>query len=535
MYGTAPTPPREIELKLEVAPASLPALKKVPLLRSLKAPPRRTSEVSVYFDTDKHKLRRNGLTLRVRRVGDRHMQTIKVDGNSASFERDEWETEIAGPEPDLEHARGTALEPLANDKLRLKPQFETRVRRTVYPVADDTRAFALTIDRGTIKTGGRSVPVSEIELELERGNPVQLFEEARKLTRGLAAQLGVRSKAERGYALMDGSLDAPIKSVKIELPAGAATREAFRIIGRACLKQIVGNEPALIKVDPEGVHQMRVGLRRLRAAMSLFGGLLRDPQTEAIKAELKWLTTELGPARELDVLVKRVVAPVQVSHAHWDGLPSVSHALAQKREAALARAQDAVTSPRFRALTLEAAAWLEAGDWTAARDDLVRDRGELAIAIFACGQLTRRWRKVRKKGRTLAKLERAAATSCASRPRSCATPLSFSLVRSPESGHAEGASSALRPRAPAGRARRAQRHCGARGTHRRHRHPLPAIKPEARLCRRPAHRPRGRPHRRRHGDGNQSLWGSGQGQAVLAMMPDRARRAPRELSKSPAL
>ena len=67
MYGTAPTPPREIELKLEVAPASLPALKKVPLLRSLKAPPRRTSEVSVYFDTDKHKLRRKGLMLRVRR------------------------------------------------------------------------------------------------------------------------------------------------------------------------------------------------------------------------------------------------------------------------------------------------------------------------------------------------------------------------------------------------------------------------------------------------------------------------------------
>src|SRR6516225_8714588 len=102
MYGTAPTPPREIELKLEVAPASLPALKKVPLLRSLKTPPRHTSEVSVYFDTDKHKLRRKGLMLRVRRVGDRHVRTIKADGNSVPFERNEWETEIAGPEPDLE-------------------------------------------------------------------------------------------------------------------------------------------------------------------------------------------------------------------------------------------------------------------------------------------------------------------------------------------------------------------------------------------------------------------------------------------------
>ena len=56
---------KEVEVKLELPPASLRALKKVPLF---KTPPRHTSEVSVYFDTDKHKLRKNGLMLRVRRV-----------------------------------------------------------------------------------------------------------------------------------------------------------------------------------------------------------------------------------------------------------------------------------------------------------------------------------------------------------------------------------------------------------------------------------------------------------------------------------
>jgi CHAD domain-containing protein len=80
------------------------------------------------------------------------------------------------------------------------------------------------------------------------------------------------------------------------------TRDAFKMIGLACLKQVVDNLPALIKGDPEGVHQMRVGLRRLRAAMSLFPGLVRVPQTAGIKAELKWLTGELGPAREFEVL-----------------------------------------------------------------------------------------------------------------------------------------------------------------------------------------------------------------------------------------
>jgi triphosphatase len=407
MQGTAPMMQKEVELKLEVEPASLRALKKVPLLRSLKAPPRRTSEVSVYFDTDKHKLRKKGLMLRVRRVGDRRVQTIKASGNTAPFERDEWEAEIAGEEPDLSLACGTALEPLVNDKLRrqLKPQFETRVQRTLYPVADDTRAIALTVDRGTVATGKYSAPLSEIELELERGSMTQLFDVARDLTRALPAQLAVKSKSERGYELIDGQQHAPVKAAPIRIPAGARTREGFQMISRACLKQVVGNEPALIKGDPEGVHQMRVGLRRLRAAMSLFGGLLRDPQTGAVKAELKWLTAELGPARELDVLVKRVVAPMTKRRARWDGIPALSHTLAEKREAALARARDAVKSARFRALSLEVAAWLEAGDWTTPQDDLVRDRGDLSIGVSAAEQLTRRWRKVRKKGRSLAKLD----------------------------------------------------------------------------------------------------------------------------------
>ncbi len=53
-------PNKEVELKLELAPASLPALKKVPLLRALKTPSKHTTEISVYFDTDKRKLRKKG-------------------------------------------------------------------------------------------------------------------------------------------------------------------------------------------------------------------------------------------------------------------------------------------------------------------------------------------------------------------------------------------------------------------------------------------------------------------------------------------
>jgi inorganic triphosphatase YgiF len=208
--------------------------------------------------------------LRVRREGRRYVQTIKSSDNAGLFERNEWETEIAGKEPNLSKARGTALEPLLTDKLRrrLKPLFETRVRRTIYPVVDNRHAIAVAVDRGTIDTGKRSQRLCEIELELERGTSAKLFDIARKLSQALPARLAVKSKSERGYAIVDGEQESPVKAIPVDIPAGASAREAFRMIGLACLRQVINNEPALVKGDPEGVHQMRVGLRRLRAAMS---------------------------------------------------------------------------------------------------------------------------------------------------------------------------------------------------------------------------------------------------------------------------
>src|SRR5262249_29196424 len=373
--------PKEIEIKLDLPPANLQRLKKIPLLHRQKRPVKSVTEVSVYFDTDKHKLRRKGIMLRVRRSGDRYVQTIKSAGNSGPFARDEWESEIKKGAPDLHLAQGTALEPLLNGKFRrqLRPVFETRVRRTTYPLSNGKSDIALTLDKGKIATGRSSKALCEIELELKGGDDAELFRVARELTQTLSARLALKSKSERGYELLAGRNDAPAKAMAIDLSPGVTTRDGFKAIGFACLKQIIGNEPALLAVDAEGVHQMGVGLRRLRAAISLFADILQDPQTDALKDELKWLTGELGPARELEVLVTRVVTPVRRRHSRQSGVSSLSRDLTQQRAMALARAQNAIRSPRFRALTLEIAAWLEAGQWSRPQDDLVRDRGEAAL------------------------------------------------------------------------------------------------------------------------------------------------------------
>jgi CHAD domain-containing protein len=58
---------------------------------------------------------------------------------------------------------------------------------------------------------------------------------------------------------------------------------------------------------PEALHQMRVGLRRLRTAISIFKEVVADSQRDHIKSELEWTTGELGPARDLDVLSEGVL------------------------------------------------------------------------------------------------------------------------------------------------------------------------------------------------------------------------------------
>jgi triphosphatase len=407
MHGKAPVAHKEIEVKLELAPGNLLALKKIPQLRTPQITPKRATEVSVYFDTDKHKLHKKGLILRVRRVGSRYVQTIKAGNNNVGpLERDEWEAELPGQEPDLNLAKDTALEPLMTNKLRrrLKPLFETRVQRTVYPIVANSHEIALTVDRGTIDTGTRALPVCEIELELKRGPTAELFDLARELAQALPARLALKSKSERGYQLIDGKQETPVRAAAIDLPADANARDAFKLISLACLKQIIDNEAALIEGDPEGVHQMRVGMRRLRAAMSLFSILLHDPRTAAVKAELKWLAGELGPARELEVLVQRVIVPIKRQRRRWRGMPSLSQEIAERREDALKRAQQAVRSARFRALAFDVAAWLEAGHWRNPQDDLVRDQGNrYATEFFSSLFTTKRAMKRRKQapsGRT---------------------------------------------------------------------------------------------------------------------------------------
>jgi triphosphatase len=162
---------KEIEFKLDVPSRNVGAIRRLSFLRNVK-PRRQKCLVSVYFDTDDQKLRRRGVSLRVRRVDGRYLQTVKESGNPTVglFRRNEWECDIDGEQPDFDAARGTALDPLLSKKLRrnLRPVFETKVQRLVYPVRYRGSEIELAVDSGKVKAAKRSTAICEVELELKR-------------------------------------------------------------------------------------------------------------------------------------------------------------------------------------------------------------------------------------------------------------------------------------------------------------------------------------------------------------------------------
>ncbi|HYM71921.1 MAG TPA: CHAD domain-containing protein [Stellaceae bacterium] len=392
----------EVELKLELPAGAGDAVADLPWLKELASGPvKREKLVSVYFDTAKLKLHENGLTLRIRRAGNKRLQTIKAyrSGARGAFNRDEWEQEVRNDRPDLALAHGTALEPLVTKKLKrkLRPVFETLVERTVMPIRFDGSEFEIAIDRGQVKTGARRRPINELEIELKRGSAAALPILAERFARSMPAAYGARSKAERGYALSRHENAQPVGADPIVLDPAALTGEAFSAIGLSCLHHAMANQDAIAAGDAEGIHEMRVGLRRLRAAISVFKELNRGSQTEAIKSELKWLTDELGPAREFEVLIEQRVRPLRKAEPDTGELATLEEDLDARRRRGLDKAKAALASERYRRLGLRTALWLANGNWAHSTDELAVARRERPATDFAAEMLRKRTRKIARK------------------------------------------------------------------------------------------------------------------------------------------
>ena len=397
-------PATEVELKLAFDPADAAKIASHPTLEASLAPPEEHELVSTYFDTPDCVLHQAGVYLRIRESGGRYVQTVKsAKSKTELLERFEWERETSGPTPDLDGAEGTALQPLLTPKVRasLQPMFQTRIRRNIHRIGRDGPEIEVAIDRGEIATRQHTRPICELELELKRGETKELFCLARILAETVPLRLEVKTKAERGFELLqDGALKAE-KAEEIDISPEMTAGEAFRAIALNCLRQIIANEPATCAGQAEALHQMRIGLRRLRAAIAIFADVVGDEDVEKIKAELKWITRELGPARDLDVFAVDVLAPLKASHPEDEGIAATHRDFEGMRAMAYASAAGAVRSGRFRAAMLDLAEWVEIGPWAVDDDKERKALRTRAVAKHAKKELARLRKRTKSKGADL--------------------------------------------------------------------------------------------------------------------------------------
>lgn len=388
----------EAELKFRVPPRSLERVETWRLPGGRQQTQAQADLVSTYFDTPKQKLRRYGLSLRVRRNGQKYIQTVK-SASDGRFGRGEWEAEVESNSPDLAKADGSPLEELVSRRLnrKLKPVFQTSVHRITLPINRGGSEIELAIDRGKISVGRRSIPVEELELELRRGEPRDLFEVANAIAHKTEAELYLRSKSERGYDLASRSCNSAVFAQPVKVDRHMRASEAFRTIARSTIRHFSGNADAVRNHDAEGVHQMRVGLRRLRAVISLFSRILVSARAESVKRELKWLTRELAPARELDVFLKETIRPAAANSAPRRGIRAIEEEFVARRAQALERARTAVSGKRFRMLLLDVTEWVE-------REDSISGGADIPIRKFAAKLLRRRVRNVRREAENLERL-----------------------------------------------------------------------------------------------------------------------------------
>ena len=355
---------REIELKFLASSAGVEAALRIPQFAPLRAAVPRL-QVSTYFDTPDQDIQKAGFVLRLREVGGGVIQTVKQDG--AGLERGEWEEALDAHAPDLDRAAQTPLgKLLANENLRKRigPIFATRVERRKAEVTFAKAVIEVAIDTGEIVARQAHEPILEIELELTSGRRSGLFALARKLTRTAPVSLSLISKGERGYRLAAGVWGAPVKMSPPPLESRMSAGQAFCAIAHGCLRQMMLNAPAFeTGQEVEAVHQTRVAIRRLRAAMALFRPLILDDTFPALAADLKWLSDQLGATRDIDVLLTETVEPAIAREPDAPGLAELAAFIATRQTASRKLMREAMTSPRGRKLMLDLLLWVEDGPW----------------------------------------------------------------------------------------------------------------------------------------------------------------------------
>ena len=217
----------------------------------------------------------------------------------------------------------------------------------------------------------------------------------------IEAKAGASNRARRN--------PIPVKARPPILPRDIAAEDAFRLTLLQCKWHIAANIPTVVETrEVEGLHQMRVGFRRLRVALTSFGGDFRTPALEALRGRAKKLSEKLGPARDLDVFVDELLEPAAEAsdaHAAFDQLRARA---GEARRGAWDFAIAHVSSPGFASFMADFGEAVDRRIWFEASGRGKVTKGHIAFEMPAVDvanrMLDHRFKHAKKRGRHLNEL-----------------------------------------------------------------------------------------------------------------------------------
>lgn len=326
----------EFELKFQI-PQERAAAVQAALQRGAV---RRNRLRAVYFDTPGQALARRGLVLRLRDEGREHIQTAKGPGRGG-FERLEHNVPLAAkagtPDTHLHdgHPVGKPLRAaLDDDAGPLQPVFETDIVRRSRVLKAAGTQVEIALDQGRIRAGDATRPVLELEFELLEGSAATLIELAERWCEEHGLWLDPVSKSQAARRLADGITQPPAVPAA-EVPPARSRSGLLAAIVESGLQQVLGNARELAAgTGGDGhIHQLRIGVRRVRSALrelADWSPALARVASE-VDAPLQATFAVLGQHRDRSTLLPHVAAELGAAGAPlpaWDAsLPDVAAAV----------------------------------------------------------------------------------------------------------------------------------------------------------------------------------------------------------------
>ncbi|TFY98616.1 CHAD domain-containing protein [Ramlibacter rhizophilus] len=316
---------REREVKLVVPEPAWEALRE-----EMSGPDAAVQDLhALYYDTADGRLAACEVALRLRSDGRQWVQTLKAPGAGA-LERIEDEVAVgavhegqARPVPELDRHRSEDAQRVLRAALELRRDepwpalqavYEVRVRRRTRRVVQGRSRIELALDEGQLRAGGAHRELRELELELVHGELVDLLALARRWRRRFGLWVGTASKAARAQRLARGERFAPPRhAVPPRFAAKPGMGDFTAAVLDSCLEQVLANAGELAEGSPddEHVHELRVGLRRLRTALRELPGLGKD--AAAHEAALVRVFRRLGERRDRTHVMRRIQPRVEAA------------------------------------------------------------------------------------------------------------------------------------------------------------------------------------------------------------------------------